>query len=138
MSAEELDRSVMSAEELDRSVMSTEELDRSMWFSPPHLVAECQRASWDGPGERESVCVCVYARVMNCVCVCVCVCVCDVCETFECTVHPQLPNLDYPILDYPNKPDGRLRLCKTCPRMRNLTTVLGVADFRSVRSSRGC
>ena len=37
------------------------------------------------------------------------------------------------ILDYPNKPDGRLRHCKTCLRMRNLTTVMGVANFRSLR-----
>ena len=42
------------------------------------------------------------------------------------------------ILDYPNKPDGRLCHCKTCLRMRNLPTVVGVADFRSVRSSRDC
>ena len=42
------------------------------------------------------------------------------------------------ILDYPNKPDGQLRRCKTCLRMRNLTTVVGVANFRSVRSSRDC
>ena len=130
MSAEELDRSVMSAEELDRSVMLTEELDRSVWFSPPHLVAECQRASWDGPGERESICVCVYARVMNCVCVCVKP------LNVQCILSYRTSIIR--ILDYSNKPDGRLRHCKTCPRMRNLTTVLGVADFRSVRSSRGC
>ena len=42
------------------------------------------------------------------------------------------------ILDYPNKPDGRLRHCKTCLRMRILPTVVGVADFCSVRSSRDC
>ena len=42
------------------------------------------------------------------------------------------------ILDYPNKPDGQLRHCKTCLRMRNLPTVVGVADFCSVRSSRDC
>ena len=40
------------------------------------------------------------------------------------------------ILDYPNKPDRRLRHCKTCLRMRNLPTVVGVANFCSVRSSR--
>ena len=37
------------------------------------------------------------------------------------------------ILDYPNKPDGRLRHCKTCLRMRNLPTFVSVPDFRSVR-----
>ena len=42
------------------------------------------------------------------------------------------------ILDYPNKPDGQLRHCKTCLRMRNLLTAVGVADFRSVRSLRDC
>ena len=42
------------------------------------------------------------------------------------------------ILDYSNEPDGRLRHCKTCLRMHNLPTVVGVADFHSVRSSRDC
>ena len=42
------------------------------------------------------------------------------------------------ILDYPNKPEGRSRHCKTCLRMRNLPTVVGVADFHSVCSSRDC
>ena len=48
------------------------------------------------------------------------------------------PNLDYPDPRLPNKPDGRLRHCKTCLRMRNLPTFVGVADFRSLRSSLDC
>ena len=34
--------------------------------------------------------------------------------------------------------EPRLRHCKTCLRMRNLPTFVGVADFHSLRSSRDC
>ena len=42
------------------------------------------------------------------------------------------------IVDYPNKLDSRSHHCKTCLRMRNFPTVMGVADFRSGHSSRDC
>ena len=42
------------------------------------------------------------------------------------------------ILDYPNKPDGRLRHCKTCLRMRHLCRFSLFALFARLRTDRAC
>ena len=75
---------------------------------------------------------CQTARCGSLLCECVCVCICTCKYSASSVIQTSIIR----ILDYPNKPEGRLRNFKMCLRMRNLPTVVGVADIRSLRSLR--